>query len=364
MPNTRPAADSPSAFAKWTRDYALDGAKVGGSVLSLMHTADAQTIRLAAEVSKRADQIVKLLGPAVSAEVRDAAVAEVERDDGMSDIVSKATISTERVDSYNSTLSVEGWEKADYKRNPVVLFAHEAYKLPVGRDIGVHADLGTRALKGVTRFVGDALGAQEAKIGKWVAAGVLNATSVGFEPIEAVYAEERDDGSTFWMPLDFVRQALREYSWVPVPANPDCIVDGRSARAAGVDPAELRRMLEEALDGVDAFYIPRRTLLALKRATEPAVITVDLGDLGTFEVRDARADLVCPECGHTGPAETFAPEAEGDESAEQPGVDAADGEAVADVDESDAARHDDVDAREVADMAADVLEVLASGRLP
>lgn len=340
-----------SAFARWTRD------RKPGETLHLMHTAEAQVIRLSPTVSERADQIVALYGDAPT-DVRDAAVAEAERDnDGMSDVVARAVISNQRVDSYDTTLNVDGWERDDFKRNPVVLFAHASHHLPVGRDLGTFVrDEGNRALMGVTRFVGEKLGAQEAKVGRWVAAGLLNATSVGFEPIESVYAEDRDTGETFWMPIDFIRQRLREYSWVPVPANADCLVDGRALRSSGVDPVELRAMLEEALDSADVFYIPRRTLLEARRALEPATITVEVRGLGTFDVRDQRADLVCPNCEYTGPAEDFAPA--DDESAEQ-----GEAEEPASVDETEAAG-DDAEAREVAGMVASVIEIVTTGRLP
>jgi hypothetical protein len=341
-----------SSFEKWTRD------PQPGQMLRL-HNVGVDVVRLDADKAKRRDQAAQLFKGAPD-DVRDAGVAALEADsDDQSDIVSRATISTERVDSYDSTLAVDGWEHADFRKNPVVLFAHESHKLPIGRDIGVFADMEKRALIGVTRFVSEKLGREEAKVGKWVAARMLNATSVGFEPLEWEVAEDRDDGESWFVPVNFLRQALREYSYTPIPANPDCLVDARAFEGLGVDMTDFRRMIEEALDGTEAFYIPRRTLLELKRSVVGTTIVMDLGKLGTFTVRDERADgdLVCPACGHEGPAADFSP------GSEEPSGDG-EAEGEGEVDEAGSLSNDVTDERALADLAGSVVDIIATGRLP
>lgn len=357
-------------FERWTRE------PTKGAVLPLV-ALGLSVVRLDSAKKKRSEQIAALFAGAPD-DVRDAGVAFMERDDGdYSDVAARIVLSTDRVDSYNSTIDPNGWELADFRKNPVVLFAHNSWELPVGRDAGAFIDKEKRALVGVTRFVSEKMGADEAKVGKWVAAGALNAASVGFEPLEWEVNEERDDGESWFYPVDFLRQALREYSIVPVPANPDCLVDGRSLAARGVDPREFRAMLEEALDSADAFYIPRRDLLALKRAQDGDAVVVDMGALGTFSVTrgDAsvrhqhRADLTCPECGHTGPAAEFGG---GDEGAEDDGegepADAAEEMSGATVDSASEPRHADAqetrNADALVDLAGQVADLVASGRLP
>lgn len=368
--NARAPQLEPTPYEKWTRD------QKPGQVLRLAFTGVPEVIRLSPEKSKRADQLAPMFKGAPK-EVFDLAVQRAEVDDeGVSDIVARAKISTERVDTYKSTLNVEGWELSDYKRNPVVLFAHESWELPVGRDIGAFADLDVRALYGITRFVGPALGEDEAKVGRWVAAGMLNATSVGFMPLEWEVDEERDDGESWWLPIRYLRQALHEYSWVPVPANADCLVDGRAAEKMGISKRELREMLEQALDSSEVFYIPRAQLLQLKRSNLGASIAVDMGALGVFDVRlmteqvinqepssaapsdeqRADGDLACPACGHEGPAAEFATEKAADTE-----DDSDDG---ADLDETGESGQDDQDARDIAGMAEQVVSLVQSGRLP
>lgn len=350
-------AEDQTQFARWTREQKK------GEVLRLP-TAGAKlsVVRLDPKPEKRADQIAALYAGA-PVEVRDAAVANNEAlsDDDYSDIVATAIISNERVDSYDSTLNVEGWETNDHNRNPVVLFAHASWELPVARDLGKFVDLSRRAFIATCRFVSKKLGEQESKCGLWVNAGLLNATSVGFEPLEWEVAEDRDDGSSWWVPIDFLRQLLREWSWVPVPANADCLVDARAVLAGtGLSVREFRGMIEEAIEQSGAFYVPKSTLLALHRGLPGTMVRVDMGALGAFDVR-AAGDLVCPACGHEGPASEFTP-------ADEP---AAEDEVVkgAQVDNSRDVRNDAAEEARAPDVkqvsrVLNMADMLARGALP
>ncbi|WP_188263273.1 HK97 family phage prohead protease, partial [Azospirillum tabaci] len=95
-----------------------------------------------------------------------------------------------------------------------------------------------------------------------VIGGYLNATSVGFRPLKWSWNEER--GS--WA-IDYTEQELLEYSVVPVPANPDALIE---ARGKGIDMAPLIGWAEKTLDamgdGLPGLLIPRATLEAARKA--------------------------------------------------------------------------------------------------
>ncbi len=327
-------------FAEWTKN------RKAGARLTLAGAADdGGVIVLKGSAGERRDQIVALLRDAPK-DVREAA-ADGEAN-GLGDVVAKVTLSTARVDSYDSTIAPEGWDLADYKRNPVVLFAHDSFALPVGRDMGAHVRAGVEgapgALVGVTRFVGDGLDEFGAKVGRFVAAGILRTVSVGFEPLEFDVAVDRDSGESVFVPIDFTRQRLREYSWVPVPANPDCLVDNARLADAGIAKRDVVELLERAIEGTGHLFVPRSELIALRRHTKGSAILVDLGKRGSFRVEEFRAPVVdddgvanpeayaedenahpedpemdaateqradpvmlqCPECGAVAPVEDFA----------------------------------------------------------
>jgi len=73
--------------------------------------------------------------------------------------------------------------------------------------------------------------------------GVLKATSVGFRPLEYIHAKDvmRAGG------LDFKSQELMEFSVVPVPANPECLICLSPKEEQAERKAERQADLEEII---------------------------------------------------------------------------------------------------------------------
>lgn len=157
------------------------------------------------------------------------------------------TISTQGKDRDGDVIRVDGWVTDHYMKNPVVLFAHDSHRPPIGRA----AELTTtkRRLKAVAEFMGpeiDTSGFSD-MIFRMVKNKFLNATSVGFKPIDFEWIEEEDDDRDFPMRtgIKFLKQELLEFSVVPVPSNPEALI---MARSKGIDTAPLEGWFEQALD--------------------------------------------------------------------------------------------------------------------
>lgn len=153
------------------------------------------------------------------------------------------TISTASPDREGDTIAVKGWQLDNYLKNPVVLWAHDYQSPPIGRALEVTTGRGK--LRSVTEFCERDLYPFADMIYQMVKGGFLSATSVGFRPLKWVIAEDRADDNSWFPPIDFKEQELLEYSWVPVPANPEALV---GAKAAGIDVAPLKAWAERTLD--------------------------------------------------------------------------------------------------------------------
>lgn len=150
------------------------------------------------------------------------------------------TISTSDVDRDGDR--IQFWELDAYRRNPVVLYAHENRHLPIAKtvEIGVQRQrlraVAEWPVKGVSEFSDTVLGL--------VDAGVLNAASIGFIPLEPI---ERNEFGGF----DYGAE-LTEWSVVPVPANAGALIE--RAKAVGVDVTPLlqerRRHLQRCAGGL------------------------------------------------------------------------------------------------------------------
>lgn len=166
-------------------------------------------------------------------------------------------ISTAAVDRMGDTIAVEGWKLDNYRKNPVVLFAHDSLSLPVGRSLREWTDGG--ALRSQVEFTPHEMNPLGASVGAMVRGGFLRAASVGFAPLEWAANEERKSEHWWGPAIDYKRQELLEYSIVPIPANPEALV---GAKSAGIDLAPIKAWAERALDLADGagVRVPRAML--------------------------------------------------------------------------------------------------------
>jgi HK97 family phage prohead protease len=133
----------------------------------------------------------------------------------------RVIVSTAGVDRMGDVIVQEGIDLAAYRRNPIVLWGHDP-NCPVARapDIGI--------VNGKTQATAlfPAEGADEDAdyvYGK-LKAGIVNAASIGFNPIEWEAIDPRQP----WGGQKFTKSELLEFSFVSIPANKDCVVIGRN----------------------------------------------------------------------------------------------------------------------------------------
>lgn len=152
-------------------------------------------------------------------------------------------ISTGSIDRDTDIIETEGWEFDHWLENPVVLWAHSHRDPPVAKGLGVEVDgnqvIATAQFPTRTELdVGPNESFLPSMIYRMYLGGYLSATSVGFDPLEWTFNEERGG-------VDFKRQDLLEFSAVPVPANPEALI---AASGEGIDLAPLKSWAERVLD--------------------------------------------------------------------------------------------------------------------
>src|SRR5579884_274690 len=154
---------------------------------------------------------------------------KAKEENGSFDVI----ISTEDLDRSGEIVRQNGWEMGNYKNNPIVLWGHDYYSLPIGvctetYETTVHGVPATGA-RGIFYPADINPLAQQVRrmyeFGLKHGMGVGCTTSVGFIP------KEFDEDN----PRVITRAELLEFSFVPIPAN------------QGVGPARGRALtLDEA----------------------------------------------------------------------------------------------------------------------
>ena len=165
-------------------------------------------------------------------------VAEVKADGAARTI--DFTISTGAVDRDRDTIDPAGWKLTAFRKNPVVQWAHDYAMPPIGRATKIRVD--GDALKATAEFATAEVYPFAETIYQLLKGGFLQATSVGFRPLKHNWNDERGG-------VDFASQELLEFSIVPVPANADCLMEGK---AAGIDIAPMREWGEAVAKALKA----------------------------------------------------------------------------------------------------------------
>ncbi len=185
-------------------------------------------------------------------------------------------ISTDAVDRDNDTVNPKGWDLKQFRKNPVVLFAHDGRRPPIGRGSKVKVEDGK--LKARVEFMTndiDTSGFSDS-IFRMVRGGFLRATSVGFLPKDFEFTDDEDrGGGSFFGGIDFLKQELLEFSIVPVPSNPEALLE---ARAKGIDTEPLLSWFEEALESWAEYkgmlLVPRKQIEQLYKTAKGGSTTV------------------------------------------------------------------------------------------
>jgi hypothetical protein len=122
-------------------------------------------------------------GEPQEAQLRKAFIAEVKAVDG--DRRLDFTISTDTVDRMGDTIAVDGWQLANYRKNPVVLWAHDSSMPPIAKALNIRIEDGK--LKASADFVPadiPVIGPMAECTLQLLRGGFLSAVSVGFAPVK------------------------------------------------------------------------------------------------------------------------------------------------------------------------------------
>ncbi len=130
---------------------------------------------------------------------------------------------TEIPDRDGEVIKADAWQVDRYIKNPVVQWAHQYDKPPIGKTLSIRQNKKKETIFEI-EFASSETYEFADTIYKLCREGYLNATSVGFIPIEYEKGKKESDASRI-----FTKVELLEISIVPVPSNPEALVTARNA---------------------------------------------------------------------------------------------------------------------------------------
>jgi HK97 family phage prohead protease len=135
------------------------------------------------------------------------------------------TVSTNALDSHGERIDVDGIDLSDFKKNPVVLWGHDGFNLPIAKATKIWKE-GNKLMSRAKFYLKDEFAR---KVYDYIVDGYLNAVSIG-----GMVEEWGEDGMTI------SKMKMKEYSVVSVPANQEALVASKSLD--GNQQAELRAL--------------------------------------------------------------------------------------------------------------------------
>lgn len=175
--------------------------------------------------------------------------------------------STDAVDSYGEIVD-QSWRLERFKKNPVILFAHNSREIPIGQ--ATKCEVVNGELECTIRFASEKANPKAEQVWQSVLEKTLRAVSVGFNPGTVRY-EKRNDREVCVLSDN----ELFEISVTPIPANPDALAKMRArALAAQSGPKEdmdptLEKTLRADLATKEAALVQaQKDLTAAKAETE------------------------------------------------------------------------------------------------
>lgn len=169
------------------------------------------------------------------------------------------TASTEDRARDGHVIVQKGWKLNNFKRNPVILWAHQSDQLPIGRAVEIEND-GELRLK--IQFAPEDVYPFARTVEKMIEGGYLRTGSVGFTvyKTEELTEEEKKMSSGWGLRL---YAELLEFSIVPVPADTGAKKEGRE-----ISPEIERELIARSVGAINDLDIKRSSLLPYEKDGE------------------------------------------------------------------------------------------------
>jgi uncharacterized protein len=136
-------------------------------------------------------------------------------------------------------IKAEGWDLENYRKNPVVLWAHRHDLLPIGKSVDIWVENG--ALFATIEFAQTEFAQQ---IRNLFEDGFLRGVSVGFRALKIAHRSGSANRGTV-----FERQELLEISAAPVPMHPNALAtDSAALKGSDNEQRELLPLFRQLTD--------------------------------------------------------------------------------------------------------------------
>jgi len=195
-------------------------------------------------------------------------------------------VSTGVLDAHGERINVEGINTKDFMKNPVVLWGHDGFNLPIAKALKGWKENGKLMAK-AQFYLKDAFAR---KVYDYIVDGYLNAVSIG-----GMVTEWADDG------LTINKLNMKEFSVVSVPANPEALATAKSldvdkkAELNALANAYARKLLDKNMgqnDIVKSIEVLDKLVASLREVAVGKTQTTEVDEVTNKRVVLKQAQVV------------------------------------------------------------------------
>ncbi len=144
----------------------------------------------------------------------------------LNELTFEFTASNEEIDRDGEIIEAKGWDLKNFKKNPVITWAHQYGELPIGKAPKVWVSEGK--LKNLVEFPAEGVYEFADIVRRLVDGGFLKAESVGFKPYPDSIVEVEGGDGIKTPRRRLTKNELLEIAIVPVPSNPNALLEAKT----------------------------------------------------------------------------------------------------------------------------------------
>lgn len=199
--------------------------------------------------------------------------------------------SSEKMDRTGDIVETSGWDLANFKNNPVVLWSHNSGIPPIGKAVRVIRRSKDKQLIFDIEFPEKGTHEVADVVRGLVEQGFVKAVSVGFIPKDGTPIEDEDlpehlqeENRSFWgpQPTRFTKQELLELSIVGIPAHQDALSEDETKSLDGYSSG-----IKDLLSSLDKLKVGKSKD---DEGTKDDVVDADPDEIIEFDLDDKPKD--------------------------------------------------------------------------
>lgn len=192
-----------------------------------------------------------------------------------------------RADRTGDIVNVDGIELANYKKNPIILWAHDHYGLPIARAVDIRVESGKLTM--LLEFAPKEVYEFADTVYKLVKGGFLKGVSIGARVLEAEWILDKNEEI---IGRKFNKLELLELSVVAIPADSKALITAvKSGKVACTDlEACLEKTFDAPLDFLESHHVESNTHSV--PPYEETDMGMDTGKIALLEQRVADLELL------------------------------------------------------------------------